>query len=71
MPLEHDALHFEDQVPGGMMGTLRDQLSELGMQGRLEEFLNPMNNSYCAFQIQREVHLYSGSLSSANARSFS
>jgi pyruvate/oxaloacetate carboxyltransferase len=37
--LEHDAFHFEDQVPGRMMGTLRDQLTELGMQGRLEEFL--------------------------------
>lgn len=38
-PLEYDLSHFEHQLPGGMMGTLRNQLAELGMENRLEEVL--------------------------------
>ena len=42
-PVEHDVFHFEHQVPGGMMGTLRNQLSELGMEGRLGEVLEEVS----------------------------
>jgi oxaloacetate decarboxylase alpha subunit len=42
-PVEHDVFHFEHQVPGGMMGTLRNQLIELGMEGRLEEVLEEVS----------------------------
>jgi len=38
-PLEHDLFRFEHQVPGGMMANLIRQLKEVGMEGRLEEFL--------------------------------
>ena len=38
-PVEYDVFHFEHQVPGGMMGTLRNQLAEMGMGRRLEEVL--------------------------------
>jgi pyruvate/oxaloacetate carboxyltransferase len=37
--LEYDVFQFEHQVPGGMMGTLRNQLAELGMEHRLDELL--------------------------------
>lgn len=48
-PQEHDVFHFEHQVPGGMMGTLRNQLTELGMEGRLEEVLEEVS------QIRKEL----------------
>jgi oxaloacetate decarboxylase alpha subunit len=38
-PLEYDVFHFEHQLPGGMMGTLRNQLAEVGMGKRLGEVL--------------------------------
>jgi pyruvate/oxaloacetate carboxyltransferase len=38
-PLEYDLFHFEHQVPGGMMTNLTRQLREVGMEDRLDEFL--------------------------------
>ena len=38
-PMEYDLFHFEHQVPGGMMTNLTRQLGEVGMEDRLEEFL--------------------------------
>jgi pyruvate/oxaloacetate carboxyltransferase/biotin carboxyl carrier protein len=38
-PMEYDLFHFEHQVPGGMMTNLTRQLREVGMEDRLEEFL--------------------------------
>lgn len=38
-PLEYDLFRYEHQLPGGMMGTMSNQLSELGMEHRLEEVL--------------------------------
>jgi pyruvate/oxaloacetate carboxyltransferase len=38
-PMEYDLFHFEHQVPGGMMTNLTRQLGEVGMEHRLEEFL--------------------------------
>jgi oxaloacetate decarboxylase alpha subunit len=49
MPVEHDVFHFEHQVPGGMMGTLKNQLIELGMEGRLDEVLEEVS------QIRKEL----------------
>jgi pyruvate/oxaloacetate carboxyltransferase len=37
--MEYDLFHFEHQVPGGMMTNLTRQLREVGMEHRLEEFL--------------------------------
>jgi oxaloacetate decarboxylase alpha subunit len=39
VPVEYDYFQYWHQVPGGMMGTLRKQLSEIGMEHRLEEVL--------------------------------
>jgi oxaloacetate decarboxylase alpha subunit len=39
VPVEYDYFQYWHQVPGGMMGTLRKQLSELGMEDRLNEVL--------------------------------
>lgn len=38
-PLEYDAFLYEHQLPGGMMGTLKNQLTELGMVERMDELL--------------------------------
>jgi pyruvate/oxaloacetate carboxyltransferase len=38
-PMEYDLFHFEHQVPGGMMTNLTRQLREVGMEHRLNEFL--------------------------------
>ena len=38
-PLEYDISQYEHQLPGGMMGTLRNQLAELKQEHRLEEVL--------------------------------
>jgi pyruvate/oxaloacetate carboxyltransferase len=38
-PMEYDLFHFEHQVPGGMMTNLTRQLREVGMEDRLDEFL--------------------------------
>jgi pyruvate/oxaloacetate carboxyltransferase/biotin carboxyl carrier protein len=39
VPMEYDLFHFEHQVPGGMMTNLTRQLREVGMEHRLNEFL--------------------------------
>jgi oxaloacetate decarboxylase alpha subunit len=39
VPLEYDVFHYKHQVPGGMMGTLRNQLTELGIVYKLCEVL--------------------------------
>jgi oxaloacetate decarboxylase alpha subunit len=36
-PLEYDLAYYEHQVPGGMVTTLKRQLSEAGKEDRLEE----------------------------------
>jgi oxaloacetate decarboxylase alpha subunit len=38
-PSEYNLFQFEHQLPGGMMGTLRNQLAELKQEHRLEEVL--------------------------------
>jgi oxaloacetate decarboxylase alpha subunit len=37
--LEHDAFHYEHQMPGGMVSNLKSQLSPLGIAHRLPEIL--------------------------------
>ena len=37
--LEHDVYYYEHQIPGGMVTTLKRQLSEIGMEHRLDEIL--------------------------------
>jgi oxaloacetate decarboxylase alpha subunit len=39
-PAEYDLAYYHHQVPGGMMGTLRRQLAEMGMTNRLPEVLD-------------------------------
>ena len=39
VPGEYDSFHFHHQVPGGMISNLRSQLSELGIDDRLEAVL--------------------------------
>lgn len=38
-PMKYDAFLYEHQLPGGMMGTLKNQLTELGMADRMDELL--------------------------------
>jgi len=38
-PVEYDVYYYEHQVPGGMMTTLKRQLSEIKMEHRLDEVL--------------------------------
>jgi oxaloacetate decarboxylase alpha subunit len=38
-PSEYDVFLYKHQLPGGMMGTLRNQLKELGMAHRMDELL--------------------------------
>tara|TARA_B100001971_G_C18204042_1_gene546421 strand:+ start:258 stop:1526 length:1269 start_codon:yes stop_codon:yes gene_type:complete len=38
-PVEYNVFHLEHQAPGGMMGTLRNQLAEIGQAQRLDEVL--------------------------------
>ena len=38
-PVEYNIFHFEHQAPGGMMGTLRNQLAEIGQAQRMDEVL--------------------------------
>lgn len=40
VPVEYDLMLFEHQIPGGMTGTLRNQLAEHGMEARLDEVLH-------------------------------
>lgn len=37
--LEHDAFHYEHQMPGGMISNLKSQLATLGIQEKLPEIL--------------------------------
>ena len=39
VPPEYDLYYYDHQVPGGMMTNLKRQLKEMGMEDRLEEFL--------------------------------
>jgi oxaloacetate decarboxylase (Na+ extruding) subunit alpha len=39
IPVEYDMFHFEHQAPGGMMGTMKNQLNEIGQINRLDELL--------------------------------
>ena len=39
VPLEYNIQNFEHQLPGGMMGTMRNQLAEIKQEQRLEEVL--------------------------------
>ena len=38
-PLEYRVWNFEHQLPGGMMGSLRNQLAEIKKEDRLDEVL--------------------------------
>lgn len=38
-PSKYDDFLYEHQLPGGMMGTLKNQLTELGMADRMDELL--------------------------------
>ena len=42
VPAEYDAGTYEHQIPGGMMGSLRSQLTEYGMLNRLGDVLREM-----------------------------
>jgi oxaloacetate decarboxylase alpha subunit len=48
-PAEYDVAYYRHQVPGGMMGTLRRQLGEMGMTERLPEVLAEVE------QVRREL----------------
>ncbi len=37
--VEYDLFHYEHQVPGGMTGTMRNQLAEIGQEEQLQEVL--------------------------------
>lgn len=39
VPLEYDLYHYDHQVPGGVISNLKRQLSEMGLESRLEEVL--------------------------------
>jgi len=43
VPLEYDLFQFEHQLPGGMMGTLRNQLAELKQSHRLNDVLKEIS----------------------------
>ena len=40
MPAEYDAIHFEQQIPGGMISSFRSQLAEAGLSHKLDEVLH-------------------------------
>ena len=44
VPNEYDLWVFEHQVPGGMTGTLKNQLAQKGMAHRLDEVLHEVAN---------------------------
>lgn len=48
-PVEYDVYYYEHQVPGGMITTLKRQLSEMKMDDRLEEVLKEV------VQIRKEL----------------
>ena len=41
-PAEYDPAYYEHQMPGGMLGNFRAQLSQLGLEHRLDEILAEM-----------------------------
>jgi oxaloacetate decarboxylase alpha subunit len=47
--VEHDAFHYEHQMPGGMISNLRSQLATLGITGKLPEILEE------AARVRREL----------------
>jgi oxaloacetate decarboxylase alpha subunit len=47
--LEHDAFHYEHQMPGGMVSNLKSQLATLGIEHRLPEILQE------AAQVRRDL----------------
>jgi pyruvate/oxaloacetate carboxyltransferase/biotin carboxyl carrier protein len=42
IPMEYDLFQFEHQLPGGMMTNFTRQLREVGMEDRLQEFMEEM-----------------------------
>jgi oxaloacetate decarboxylase alpha subunit len=45
--LEHDAFHYEHQMPGGMISNLKSQLAGLGIQDKLPEILEEAARVRC------------------------
>lgn len=45
--LEHDAFHYEHQMPGGMISNLKSQLATLGIEGKLPEILEEAARVRC------------------------
>jgi oxaloacetate decarboxylase (Na+ extruding) subunit alpha len=45
--LEHDAFHYEHQMPGGMVSNLRSQLAEMSLERRLPEILEEAARVRC------------------------
>lgn len=41
---EYDVFQYEHMVPGAMMGTLRNQLAELGIEHRMDELLEEISH---------------------------
>ncbi len=48
-PAEYDVYYYEHQIPGGMVATLKRQLSEMGVEHRLDEILKE------AIQVRKEL----------------
>lgn len=45
--LEHDAFHYEHQMPGGMISNLKSQLATLGIENKLPEILEEAAQVRC------------------------
>jgi len=45
--VEHDAFHYEHQMPGGMISNLKSQLATLGISNRLPEILEEAAQVRC------------------------
>ncbi|NJO22982.1 MAG: carboxylase [Sphingomonadales bacterium] len=45
--LEHDAFHYEHQMPGGMVSNLKSQLATMGIESRLPEILEEAARVRC------------------------
>lgn len=45
--LEHDAFHYEHQMPGGMISNLRSQLTTIGIENKLPEILEEAARVRC------------------------
>jgi len=44
VPVEYDLFQYWHQIPGGMMGTMRNQLAEIKQEHRLEEVMEEVGN---------------------------